>query len=45
MKIKAITNKREFIFNTNEKQLISPFKLAKGYLDKGENLVRLIEVN
>lgn len=51
MKIKAITNLREFIFDTEEMKSqnrggigISLLGLAKNKLEKGENLVRLVEV-
>lgn len=50
MKIKAITNIREFIFDTDDIRLqnrggvgVSLFGLAKKQLRKGENLVRLEE--
>lgn len=48
MKIKAITNLREFIFDTEEMKLqnrggvgVSIFGLAKKQLRKGENLARI----
>lgn len=51
MKIKAITNLREFIFDTEEMKSqnrggigISLLGLAKNKLEKGENLVKLVEV-
>lgn len=40
VRIKAITNKREFIFNTEGFK--SPSSIAKQYLNKGEALVKLI---
>lgn len=50
MRIKAITNLREFIFDTDDMREqnkggkgISLLGLAKKQLWKGENLVRLIE--
>lgn len=52
MIVKAITNLREFTFDTNDIRLqnragvgISILGLAKKQLRKGENLVRLEEVN
>ena len=51
MIIKAITNLREFIFDTEEMKTqsrggvgLSIFGLAKKQLRKGENLVRIEEV-
>lgn len=51
MKIKAITNLREFIFNTNHIKTtnrgckgFSILKLAKTKLSKGENLLKLEEI-
>lgn len=51
MIIKAITNLREFIFDTEEMKAqnrsgvgISIFGMAKKNLRKGENLVRIEEV-
>lgn len=51
MKIKAITNLREFIFDTEEMKSqnrggigICLLGLAKNKLEKGENLVKLVEV-
>lgn len=48
MKLKAITNLREFIFDTDDMNTqtrggkgVSLFGLAKKQLRKGENLVRL----
>ncbi|WP_300380205.1 hypothetical protein [Clostridium sp.] len=46
MKIKAITNIREFVFNiSGVGQTRSPSRIAKEYLDKGENLIKLIQVS
>ena len=51
MIIKAITNLREFTFDTEDMKLqnrsgrgISIFRLAKKQLRKGENLVRIEEI-
>ena len=51
MRIKAITNLREFIFDTEEMKTqsrggigVSLLGLAKKQLSKGENLVRLVEI-
>lgn len=51
MKIKAITNLREFVFDTEDMKTqnrggvgVSLLGLAKNQLEKGENLVRLVEV-
>lgn len=39
MRIKAITNKRDFVFDTEGFR--SPSSVAKQYLNKGEVLVKL----